>query len=47
MRRVPRTLSDLDHGPVQRVLKGLAACGIGVGLAALLAQTVLFERLNG
>jgi signal transduction histidine kinase/CheY-like chemotaxis protein len=29
------------------VLKGLVACGIGVGLAALLAQTTLFDRLNG
>ncbi len=47
MRRVPRTLLALNHGPVQRVLKGLAACGIGVGLAALLAHTVLFDRLNG
>jgi signal transduction histidine kinase/CheY-like chemotaxis protein len=29
------------------VLKGLAACGAGVGLAVLCAQTTLFDRLNG
>lgn len=38
---------DLYRGPVLRVLKGLAACGIGVALAALCAQTTLFDRLNG
>jgi signal transduction histidine kinase/ActR/RegA family two-component response regulator len=36
-----------DRGPVLRVLKGLAACGAGVGLAVLCAQTILFDRLNG
>ncbi len=47
MRSVPRSLSAFDRGPVLRVLKGLAACGVGVGLAALLAHTTLFDRLNG
>jgi signal transduction histidine kinase/CheY-like chemotaxis protein len=35
------------RAPTLRVLKGLAACGVGVGLAALFAQTTLFDRLNG
>jgi len=35
------------RAPALRVLKGLAACGVGVGLAALLAQTTVFDRLNG
>jgi signal transduction histidine kinase/ActR/RegA family two-component response regulator len=35
------------RAPALRVLKGLAACGVGVGLAALFAQTTLFDRLNG
>jgi signal transduction histidine kinase/CheY-like chemotaxis protein len=47
MRGVPASLSAFDRGPVLRVLKGLAACGVGVGLAALLAHTTLFDRLNG
>jgi signal transduction histidine kinase/ActR/RegA family two-component response regulator len=47
MRSVPISLSAFDRGPVLRVLKGLAACGVGVGLAALLAHTTLFDRLNG
>jgi signal transduction histidine kinase len=42
-----RSLPDFDRGPVLRVLKGLAACGAGVGLAVLCAQTTLFDRLNG
>jgi signal transduction histidine kinase/ActR/RegA family two-component response regulator len=40
------TLADAK-APVLRVLKGLAACGAGVGLAVLLAQTIVFDRLNG
>jgi signal transduction histidine kinase/CheY-like chemotaxis protein len=35
------------RAPALRVLKGLAACGAGVGLAALFAQTIVFDRLNG
>jgi signal transduction histidine kinase/CheY-like chemotaxis protein len=30
----------------QRVLKGLGACAVGVALATLFAQTVLFQRLD-
>jgi hypothetical protein len=42
-----RTVTSFDRSPALRVLKGLAACGVGVGLAALLAYTTLFDRLNG
>ncbi len=47
MARRSRPASVFNRGPVLRVLKGLAACGVGVGLSALLAQTTLFDRLNG
>jgi signal transduction histidine kinase/CheY-like chemotaxis protein len=47
MARRSRSASVFHQGPVLRVLKGLAACGVGVSLSALLAQTVLFDRLNG
>lgn len=40
------TLADAK-APALRVLKGLAACGAGVGLAVLFAQTIVFDRLNG
>src|SRR5262245_17176404 len=37
---------ELNGEAALRVAKGLAACAVGVALAALFAQTTLFDRLS-
>jgi len=38
--------SELNRDAALRVAKGLGACAVGVAIAALFAQTTLFDRLS-